>query len=63
MMIKSFHFSSVLQRNFEGRDNFVLFSILWAGRQFQWDLNTELVWYLNGPKEVWCQMAQYLNAI
>ena len=27
------------------------------------DLNTTLVWYLNGPKEVGCQMVWYLNAI
>ena len=29
----------------------------------QWDLNTELVWYLNGRKEVGCQMVQYSNDI
>ena len=31
--------------------------------KIQWDLNTKLVWYSNGWKEVGCQMVRFSNAI
>ena len=47
---KCIHYSKVILSN-----NFNVY--------IQWDLNTKLVWYLNGQKEVGCQMVWFWNAI